>query len=204
MSLETNKIFAAICVALIAAWFTAFIAEQAFHQDHIEKDAVTIEGAIIAGGSAIAKPQFPDPVLHLIATADITRGQQLSKACAACHSFNQGGINKVGPNLWNIVNKGRAQTAGFSYSDAIRSKEGNWTYQSLNHFLWKPKKYIQGTSMNYLGIKKPEDRAALIAWLRTLSPNPAADPSTAQIEQEIADFSPPTKELESDTDTSID
>ena len=190
MSLESNKIFAAICIALIAAWLTTFIAEKAVSPKKLEKDAVEIEGATIAGAGAPAKPQLPDPMLHLIATADIARGQKLSKACAACHSFDQGGPNKVGPNLWNIVNRSKASYAGFKYSNALKEKGGKWDYQNLGHFLWKPKKYAKGTTMNYLGIKKPEDRAALVAWLATLSSSPAGAPSTAQIAAEKAAFAP--------------
>lgn len=194
MSLETNKIFAAICIALIAAWLTSFIAKKAVHPEDLEKDAVEIEGGAVAGASGPAKPQLPDPVLHLIATADIARGEKLSKACAACHSFEKGGPAKVGPNLWGVVNRDKGAVAGFSYSEAMATKEGNWNYQSLNHFLWKPKSYVPGTNMNYLGIKKPEDRAAMIAWLRTLSDSTPALPSNAQIEAEKQAFAPEPEE----------
>lgn len=194
MSLESNKIFAAICIALIAAWLTTFIANKAVSPEKLEKDAVEIEGAVVASAGGPAKPQLPDPMLHLIATADVARGQKLSKACAACHSFDQGGPNKVGPNLWNIVNRSKASYAGFGYSDALKEKGGKWDYQNLGHFLWKPKKYVKGTTMNYLGIKKPEDRAALVAWLATLSSSPASAPSAAQIAAEKAAFAPEVPE----------
>ncbi len=190
MSLEKNKIFAAICIALITAWLTSFISAQAFNQHPLDKDAVEIEGATSSISTVSAKPKTAAPILHLIATADIARGKKLSKACAACHSFDKGGVNKVGPNLWNIINRKRASVASFSYSDAMSAKGGNWNYEGLNQFLWKPKKFIKGTNMNYLGIKKSEDRAAMIAWLRTLSASPAAAPSSAQIAKEAAASAP--------------
>jgi cytochrome c len=191
MSLENNKVFAAVCIALIAAWGTAFVAEKLVHPHDLEKDAVEIEGEVAGGGGAVAKPQVPQPILHLIAAADIAKGEKLSKACAACHSFEQGGPHKVGPNLWNVVNSSKATKSGFGYSSAMSEKAGTWDYQSLNFFMWKPKKYVPGTNMNYLGLKKPEDRAAIIAWLATLSSSPKPPPSAAQIANELADFAPP-------------
>lgn len=196
MSLENNKVFAAICIALIAAWTAAFVADKLVHPHKLDKDAVEIEGGPVAGGGAVAKPQVPEPVLHLIAAADIAKGEKLSKACAACHSFDQGGPHKVGPNLWNVVNASKGAKAGFGYSSAMSEKGGKWDYQNLNFFMWKPKKYVEGTSMNFLGLKKPEDRAAIIAWLATLSSSPKAAPSAAQIAAEKAAFAPPEPEGE--------
>lgn len=188
MSLESNKVFAAVCIALISAWLTSFIADAAVFAPDLEKDAVPIEGAAATPAAAGGKPKLPDPIASLIAAADVAKGQKLSKACAACHSFDKGGPSKVGPNLWGIVGKAKAATSGFKYSDALKAKGGSWDYQSLNHFLWKPKKYAKGTTMSYMGIKKPADRAAMIAWLRTLGDTPAALPTEAEIAKEAAAF----------------
>ncbi|MDP7143386.1 MAG: cytochrome c family protein [Alphaproteobacteria bacterium] len=176
-NMEFNKIFAAILVAGIIASLSGFVSDKLVHPHKLEKDAVTIEGSESTGGSAPAKPQKAEPITALLAAADTARGEKLSKACAACHNFTKGGPNGVGPNLWDIVNRGRGEHAGFSYSDAMTLAEGKWTYEHLNQFLWKPKKVIAGTKMNYIGMKKPEDRAAIIAWLRTLSDSPAPLPS---------------------------
>ncbi len=181
---ELNKIFAAVLVAGITAMLGGFIAAQLVHPEDLEKDAIAIEGGALVASAHVSAPSGPEPVLALIASADIARGQKLSKACAACHSFDKGGANKVGPNLWNIVNSAKAGVAGFSYSTAMVEKGGDWNYDSLNNFLWKPKKYISGTKMNYIGLKKQADRAAMIAWLRTLSDSPVALPSAAAIAAE--------------------
>lgn len=178
-----EKLFAALLVAGITAMLSGFVADIFVHPHEIEKDAVSIDGAALAS-TGPAKKAGPDPVLALLAEADIARGAKLSKACAACHSFDQGGVNKVGPNLWNIVNKAKGSQAGFSYSSAITETGGSWDYDALNHFLYKPKAYISGTKMNYAGLKKTEDRAAMIAWLRTLSTSPAALPGAAEIAAE--------------------
>ncbi len=187
---EFNKIFAAILLAGIIAMLTGFVAKKIVHPEHLEKDAVFVDGAELASSGPAAEKKA-EPILHLIASADVARGEKLSKACAACHSFDNGGPQKVGPNLWNIVNIKKAHIDGFAYSDALASMDGKWDYVALNQFLWKPKAYVQGTKMNYIGLRKPEDRAAMIAWLRTLASSPAALPSAAQIAAEKALLLPP-------------
>lgn len=181
-SIEGNKIFAAILVAGIVASLSGFTTEKLFGTGHGSSDAHAVEMA--AGTTeheAAPKPMSAEPILALIASADPERGKKLSRACASCHSFNNGGGNSTGPNLWNVVNRAKAGKDGFSYSDAMTQAGGDWSYAELNKFLWKPKKYIKGTKMNFVGIKKPADRAAMVAWLRTLSDAPAALPSAGDI-----------------------
>lgn len=168
-----------------------FIAEKSLTPEPLEKDAVTIEGE--AGGEhsgASNAPTFAVPILSLIATADIEKGAKISKACAACHSFEKGGGIKQGPELWGIINRAKGSFPGFDYSAGLKAKGGNWDMASLNQFLWKPKKFVDGTKMNFAGIAKEQDRAALIAWLRTQSDSPAADPSETDIKAENDLYSP--------------
>ncbi len=192
-NLESNKIFAAVLIAGIVAMLSGFVAHKLVHPHDLEKDAVEIEGAALEGAGPAAV-ELPAPIMHLIATADIAQGEKLSKACAACHSFDQGGPNKVGPNLWNIVGGPVAGKAGFGYSDALIGAGGAWSYLHLNKFLWKPKKTHPGTKMNFIGLKKPEDRAAMIAWMRTLSSSQFPLPTDAEIAAENAELSPPEPE----------
>lgn len=192
---ENNKIFAAVLSAGIVFMLTGFVANQIMHPHDLEKDAVEIEGARAGNhGGAIAKPQIPDPIMALIASADVEKGAKISKACAACHSFDKGGATKQGPNLWGIVNTPKAAKAGFAYSDALLAKGGEWDYNALNNFLWKPKKYVTGTKMNFVGLKKPADRAAMIAWLRQQADSQAVLPTDAEIAAEEAAFAPPEEE----------
>jgi cytochrome c len=190
-NLEFNKIFAAILVAALTFMLAGFAAELLTKPQKLKQDAVAIEGApeVAAGGAAA--PAMAQPILAMIATADIAQGEKLSKACAACHSFDKGGVTKVGPNMWGIVNNKKGHVAGFAYSEGLLATGGNWNYLSLNKFLWSPKKYAPGTKMSYVGLKKPEDRAAMIAWLRTLADSPAALPSDAEIAAEMAELAPP-------------
>ena len=202
MNLEFNKIFAALLVAGITAGTASFVSGLVMHPHELEEDAVPIEGVEVVAG-APAGPTGPEPVLHLIAAADVARGEKLSKACAACHSFDKGGANAVGPNMWNVLGRTKASHAGFSYSDALSGMEGQWGYEELNKFLYKPKDYVPGTKMNYIGIKKPEDRAAMIAWLRTLHDGSPALPSDAEIAAEKAELAPEEAETEETETESI-
>lgn len=193
--LNANKIFAAVLCAGLTVMLTGFAADKLFVPKALEKNAVEIEGGSTdSHGSAPSKPKLPDPIMALLADADLAKGAKLSKACAACHSFEKGGPVKQGPSLWNVVGAAKAHTAGFAYSDAIKEKGGNWDYDSLNQFLTKPKKFIPGTKMNFAGIKKAKDRAAFIAWLRNQADSPAPLPSAAEIAAEQATFAPPEAE----------
>jgi cytochrome c len=187
-SLESNKIFAAILVAGITAMLGGFVAEVMIHPHELETDVVSIEGA--PEGGAASGPAMPEPILHLIATADVAKGEKLSKACASCHSFQKGEAAKIGPNLWNTVGASKGSHS-FEYSEGLKAKGGTWTYIDLNKFLWKPKAFVEGTKMNFIGIKKPEDRAAMIAWLRTLADSPKGNPSQGEIDAEAKELTPP-------------
>lgn len=196
--MEFNKIFAAILVAGIIASFSGFVGDLLVHPHKLETDAIAVEGSESTGGGAAAI-KMPEPILALIADADIERGQKVAKACAACHTFEKGGANGVGPNLWGVVGATKQNHAGYDYSGTLNVNGGNvWTYAELNKYLWKPKAYAPGTKMNYIGLKKPEDRAALIAWLHTLGSSKGM-PSAAEIAAEEAELAPPEPEVEEET-----
>ncbi len=196
--MEFNKIFAALLIAGIVASLSGFIAKETTDVHDLHEFAYPIEGMEGSAGGA-TKEAMPEPILAMIAGVDVAHGEKLSRACAACHSFNKGGPDATGPNLWNIMNRGIGKKAGFSYSGVVADHGGQWDYLMLNKFLWKPKKAMEGTKMNYIGLKKPEDRAAMIAWLRTLSDSPVALPSETAIleeakELEISEITEPAKE----------
>src|SRR5579884_1045055 len=116
-------------------------------------------------------PEVPLPVL--LAKADADKGKTIAKQCQACHTFEKGGPNRVGPNLWNIVGSPRGEDrGGFNFSAAMRAKGGSWTYEELDKFLTDPRGYISGTAMTFAGIKNAQQRADVIDFLHTLSDNP--------------------------------
>ena len=170
-----NKIVGAILTAGLLAMASGFISEQVFHHEapHALAFAIGVNADdTTANAQAKATPAGPEPIANLLASADAERGQKLFKACAACHTPTNGGVNKVGPNLWNVVGRTMAGTDGFKYSSAFRKMEGAWDYETLNRFLFKPKAFVPGTKMTYAGIKAANKRADIIVYIRSLSPNP--------------------------------
>ncbi|MBP2300053.1 c-type cytochrome [Azospirillum picis] len=174
MSMEWNKIFGAVLLAGLIAMLTGFAAKVLVHSKPLEKSVYAIaapEGSGAPAGKA-AEPTGPAPIAPLLAAADPAAGQKVAKACAACHSFDKGGAAKVGPNLYGIIGGPKGHMQGFAYSDALVKTGGTWTYDELNKFLYNPKDYAPGTKMTFAGLKKDDERAAVIAYLRSLADSP--------------------------------
>lgn len=166
MNMEFNKALAAVLVAGITAYAAGFAGKALVHSPKLEKNAFEIAAAEeSAGGVSAAAPKTAEPVDDLMASADPAQGEKVAKVCAACHTFDKGGANKVGPNIAGVVGRARASAPGFAYSDAMKGKGGAWDVASLNEFLFSPKAFVPGTKMVFAGLKKPEDRAALIKWM---------------------------------------
>jgi cytochrome c len=135
--------------------------------------------AAAAAGGATAAPAAGtifDAVKPLLATAKPDAGAVTFKACQACHSGEKGAANKVGPALWGLVGRKVGAHEGYSYSEPMKGKGGEWTYDRLAGFLNNPKAYVQGTRMVYNGITDPEKLAELLAYLGTLSDSPVPLP----------------------------
>ncbi len=178
-SLEFNKIIGAVLLAGMVALVSGLLADHLVGGSH--------EGGAPAGGEAVVAsaptPAAPiEPVLPLLAAADVAAGQKIAQKCAQCHSFGKGEAAKVGPNLWGIVNNKHGHMEGYAYSKAIASIDKPWGYEELNHFIANPKAYAPGTKMTFAGLPKVEDRAEVIAWLRTLADTPAPLPDQAAID----------------------
>lgn len=110
-------------------------------------------------------------LLQRIAAGDPDKGRRVARRCAACHTFDEGGANRVGPNLYGVVGREVATGAGFSYSDALKALDGTWDYERLDSYIEAPRQLAPRTTMAFAGIRSAEDRADLIAYMRTLSPD---------------------------------
>lgn len=191
MNMKSNIAFAAILSAGLLAMIAGKVGYYTVSPHHLEKDAVTVEATESTGGASAAVA-MPEPILALIATADIEKGKGIAKACAACHHVEKGGANGVGPGLYGVVGNKKETHPGYAYSGTLAAQGGDtWTYEELNKFLWKPKAYDKNTKMTFAGVKKGEDRAALIAYLRTMDDAPQGLPSAGEIEKEAKDLAPP-------------
>ena len=183
--LRLNKVFAGFLCAGLFIMAGVQIAHVLVPEQQLAKNSYVIDVPEATEGADIAPQDTgPEPILALLASADIAAGEKLAKKCTACHVFEAGGANKVGPALWSIVNKAKASADGYAYSTALVEFGGDWDYQSLNAFLAKPKAYISGTKMNFAGLKKPEDRANMVAWMRTMADSQAPLPTAEDIAAE--------------------
>jgi cytochrome c len=181
-SFELNKILGAILATFLGVLSINIAAGAIFAPTKPAKPGYEIAVPEHKPGEG-GKPQQQEPqqsIEQLLASADVGRGENAVKKCAACHTFNKGGRPLVGPNLWGVVGRPRASEAGFNYSAAIKAKGGNWTVDDLNQFIANPKGTIPGTNMTFAGVARATERADIIAYLNSLADNPAPLPKAAE------------------------
>jgi cytochrome c len=177
-SMEINKGIAAVLIAGIAFFVFGNIGVNLVRVNTLEQSAIKIEVTEPSSTAAKQAPAALPPIASLLAKADVAAGEAYAKkACATCHTFTEGGKAGVGPNLYNIVGSPHAHAEGFAYSNGLKGKQGPWTFDQLNEWLHKPSAYVPGTRMAFAGISNDQDRANVIAYLRSLSANPMPLPS---------------------------
>jgi cytochrome c len=173
-SFEWNKIIASVLTAVIVAMVTGIVAQGIVHPIRLEKPAYLPPGAgegeaaaaaPAAGGAA--SPAQPDPID--MSKADAKRGETVAKVCLQCHTFEKDGANKIGPNLFGVLEENIATAHGYTFSSALGAdKDKKWDPDELNVWLWKPQIFARGTKMTFAGLPKAQDRADVIAYLQTL------------------------------------
>ncbi|CAN7151164.1 c-type cytochrome [Devosia sp. LjRoot3] len=179
-SFELNKIMGAVLGTLMFVMGVGFLAEAIYHpiEDRGPGYALPEPEVAEAGGGEEAAPEVSLGVL--LASASAERGAAAVRKCQSCHNFGEGEPNKQGPNLYHIVGASEAHADGFAYSDALLEHKAAgdiWTYENLNEFLTNPKAYAPGTKMTFAGVRSPEERADILAYLQTLSPEPVPFPA---------------------------
>ena len=179
-ALEVNKILASIIVAILVVTIISYLGDIIvnINDDKNNETAYKIEIDDNQGDSLASNNSEIDiePISMLLSNASLEKGQKIYKKCGTCHNYEKDSANKVGPHLWNLINRPKANVSGFAYSKALAEFGGVWTYEELAAFLYKPKEYIEGTKMNFAGLKKVQDRADLVLFLREQSDNPAELP----------------------------
>ncbi len=177
-SFEWNKIFGGVLAGLVAVLGVSIISDMMFARHIPEKPGYEVAGAEEAPAEGAAAAEAEKPAAFYLASADVAKGEAVFKKCAACHNAAAGGANGTGPALHGIVGSSIAAKAGFSYSDALKAKAGEkWDWDHLWAWLKSPKAYAPGNKMSFAGLSKPEERAAVIAWLNTQSPSPLPLPT---------------------------
>jgi cytochrome c len=178
-SFEMNKVLGAILGTALVLVALNIASGAIFAPETPAKPGYAI--AVPKGGAG--QPQAPaeqaPPVEQLLASADPKRGEDATKPCQACHTFEKGGPPKIGPNLYGVVGRARASMPGFDYSSGMKSMGGTWTVDDLYQFIEHPQAFVPGTKMTFAGIARPQTRADIIDYLNTLSDNPKPLPTAA-------------------------
>ncbi|MBR1192316.1 c-type cytochrome [Bradyrhizobium sp. AUGA SZCCT0240] len=180
-SFELNKILGAVLATCLLVLVTSFAANAIFAPHMPEKPGFEIAVKEVTQGGAKEAAAPSEPIEKLLQTASVEKGAGAAKKCAACHTFEKGGPNRVGPNLFGVINEKKGEgRAGFNFSAAMKGKGGTWTFDDMNKFLANPKGFIPGTAMGFAGITKDSERADVIAYLATLADKPVPLPTAAK------------------------
>ena len=180
-----NKIAGVVIGTILAVMVIGLIAEGLFPEHGEETEfAYPLDLSSLGTGSGAVEEAPEVDLGTLLANASADAGERIARRCVSCHTFERGGANGTGPNLWGVVGADKATHAGFNYSATLTSMEGNWTYENLNNFIENPRGYAPGTNMSFAGLRGEEDRADLLAYLQTLSDNPVPFPAPAPAEAE--------------------
>ena len=173
-SFELNKIIAAVLMVALLVIGLGKIADGVFHVNKPKNLGykVELESQLTSGTSQATEVVEKIDIGIFMALGDVASGEKIFKKCAACHSINKGGKNKIGPALYNVVGRTVGGLDDYKYSKTLASYGKQWTFEELNGFLKKPSTYLKGTKMSYAGLRKEKDRASVIKYLNQNSDSP--------------------------------
>lgn len=175
-----NKIAAAVLATALGVMFLRELPHQLMHSNAPEVPVYSVGPIEVASSEDVVDLPFPQP--EWVAAMDAEQGAKVFKKCQSCHKVEEGAANGTGPALWGVVGNPTGTHPGFSYSTAMTSTGYNWTFEELDAFLKKPAAHLKGTKMAFIGLKKAEDRAAVIEYLRINDSTPEARPVAVVME----------------------
>ena len=170
-----NKIIVSIILAVILILAINKIADIIFYVEKPEKSAyqvANVSTSTTTETTSASSSTEPGEIMALLASASVTEGKKVFKKCAACHSIAKEGGNKIGPSLWGVLGRKAGSVSGYKYSKAMTAHEKTWSFEEMNGFLIKPKDWIKGTKMSFVGLKNAKDRAAVILYMNENTDNP--------------------------------
>ena len=173
-SFEISKIITAIVVTILIVFGIGKISDIIFDKD--VKNVIAYKVEAPEGLAVQASAETSVDISALLALGDIAHGEKIFKKCKACHSIKQGGGNKIGPKLWNVMFRPVGSITDYKYSKALSTYGKEWSWEEMNGFLTKPSKWIKGNKMGFAGLKKDEDRASVILYLNQNSDSPKTLP----------------------------
>ena len=175
-SFEINKIITAILLVVLLVFGVGKISDIIFKTNKPDIDGYKVE--IKTPDKLVSKTSSESQVdiMALLAMGDVEHGKKVFKKCAACHSIKQGGGNKIGPKLWNVMFRPVGAVSDYKYSKSLTEYKKNWTWEEMNGFLIKPSTWIKGNKMGFAGLKKEKDRASVILYLNQNSDTPKTLP----------------------------
>ena len=171
-SFEINKIITAVLLVVLLVFGVSKISDVIFEVKKPDVEGYKVEVKVGNATATQASAESQVDIAALLAMGDLEHGKKVFKKCAACHSINQGGGNKIGPKLWNVMFRPVGSITNYKYSKALSVYKKEWSWEEMNGFLIKPSKWIKGNKMGFAGLRKEKDRASVILYLNQNSDSP--------------------------------
>lgn len=187
-----NKIAGAVLGSFLAVMVVREVGGVLYQPESLETSAYAIE--VPEGDTHGTEQVEAVSFSSLLASADSAKGTRVAKKCVQCHTFDKGGENGTGPNLWGVMGRASASISGFNYSTALKAYGEAWSFDELSDFLESPRGFLKGTTMSFAGLRKPKDRANLMAYLRTLDDNPLPLPEVQTNEEAMPEMGMPAEQ----------
>ena len=171
-----NKIIVSIVLAVILILGINKITDAIFYVEKPEKSAYQITTATTAASKTAVDTSSESldagNIMALFASTSAADGAKVFKKCLTCHSIGKGDPNKIGPNIFGVLNRKAGSISDYKYSKAMAAYGKVWSFEEMNGFLTKPKDWIKGTKMSFMGLKSVKDRAAVILYMNENTDNP--------------------------------